>query len=134
MSVLIALTPEAAKKTRRERGSGRIFTRGSRAWMQYSVRGIQHREPILIDGKGLTIDTLNWEKKAAKVLRAKLGRIDAGLPVENRSLTYESMRETYYRYYQAKGHRQSLPRCAEEDVSRRREGRQATSCASYRDA
>jgi hypothetical protein len=70
---------------KRARGDGRIFMRGSIAWIQYyDARGKQIRE---------SSESPN-AKKAAKLLRTQLGEVAVGVHRDPRSVTYESLRES----------------------------------------
>jgi integrase len=84
----------------RERGEGRIFWRGSVVWIQfYDARGQQMREST----HGAD------EKKAAKLLRKRLGEVGAGIHRDTRRVTYESLRESFYADYETNA-RKSLRR------------------------
>lgn len=76
---------------RRERGEGRIFSRpGSKnLWIQYYSRGEQIRVSA-------GTDDLN---KAKKLLRKKIGQVEAGVHPDTRRMTYEELRESYYGDY-----------------------------------
>jgi integrase len=74
---------------RRERGQGRIFLRGSTYWVQYYDRGRQIRESAETDD----------ERKAERLLRKKIGEVDAGVHKDTRRITYEQLREAYYQDY-----------------------------------
>jgi len=87
------------QRAKRERGTGTIFQRGSTWWIQYYVRGQKVRESADTDD----------EKKALKLLRRKLGEVDAGIHKETRRITYEELREAYYQDY-AVNQRKSLRR------------------------
>jgi integrase len=85
---------------RRARGDGRIFMRGNIACIQYyDARGKQIRE---------SSESPN-EKKAAKLLRTRLGEVAAGVHRDVRSVTYNSLRESYYADYETNA-RKSLRR------------------------
>jgi integrase len=75
----------------RARGEGRIFLRGNVVWIQYyDVRGQQVRE------SSYSTD----EKKAAKLLRRRIGEVGAGIHRDTRRVTYESLREKFYADYE----------------------------------
>jgi integrase len=78
-------------EAKRERGQGRIFSRpGSKnLWIQYYSRGEQIR---------MSAETTN-PKKARKLLRQKIGQVEAGVHPDTRRITYEELRETYYADY-----------------------------------
>lgn len=80
---------------KRERGQGRIFSRpGSRfLWVQYYLHG----EPVRVSS-GETD-----EKKAERFLRRKLGEVEAGTHQDTRRVTYEDLRESFYRDYEING-------------------------------
>jgi integrase len=78
-------------QNKRARGDGRIFLRGNVVWIQYyDVRGQQVRE------SSHSTD----EKKAAKLLRKRLGEVGAGIHRDTRHVTYESLRESLYSDYE----------------------------------
>ena len=64
---------------KRERGTGRIFQRGSTWWIQYYAHGQQIRVSAETDDP----------KKAAKFLRRKIGEVEAGVHRDTRRITYE---------------------------------------------
>jgi integrase len=76
---------------KRERGEGRIFHRkGSKnLWLQYYLRGEQIR---------VSAGTRD-PRKAQKLLRKKIGQVEAGVHPDTRRITYEELRETYYADY-----------------------------------
>jgi len=76
-------------KVKRERGTGRLFLRGSTWWCQYYFHGEQIR---VSTGEMV-------EKKAAKFLRKKIGKVEAGVHGDSRRHTYEELREAYYQDY-----------------------------------
>lgn len=87
---------------KRERGAGRIFRRKHSRflWIQYySARGEQIRESAGTDDF----------KKAEKILRRKIGEVEAGVHRDDRRITYEEMSESYYRDYEINA-RKSLRR------------------------
>jgi integrase len=87
-------------QNKRARGEGRIFLRGTVAWIQYyDARGQQVRE------SSHSTD----EKKAAKLLRKRLGEVGAGIHRDTRRVTYESLRESFYSDYEINA-RKSLRR------------------------
>jgi integrase len=87
-------------QNKRARGEGRIFLRGNVAWIQYyDGRGQQVRE------SSHSTD----EKKAAKLLRRRLGEVGAGVHRDTRRVTYESLRESFYSDYEINA-RKSLRR------------------------
>jgi integrase len=73
----------------RARGEGRIFKRGNVYWIQFYSYGAQVRESAETDD----------EKKAARVLRKRLGEVGAGIEREVRGLRYEDLRESYFADY-----------------------------------
>jgi integrase len=87
-------------QNKRARGEGRIFLRGNVAWIQYyDTRGQQVRE---------TSHSTD-EKKAAKLLRKRLGEVGAGIHRDTRRVTYENLRESFYSDYEINA-RKSLRR------------------------
>lgn len=80
-------------ETKRERGSGRLFQRGSTWWCQYYDRGRQIR---LSTGE-------TDEKKAERFLRKKIGAIANGIQEDSRSLRYETLRDAYLDDYVVNG-------------------------------
>jgi integrase len=80
-------------KAKRERGSGRLFLRGSTWWCQYYSHGSQIR---VSTGQ---ID----EKKAARFLQKKIGAIANGIQEDSRSLRYETIRDAYLDDYAVNG-------------------------------
>src|SRR5437016_297782 len=78
-----------AMNEKRERGTGRIFQRGSTWWIQYYVHGQQIR---------VSAETTN-PKRAARFLRKRIGEVEAGIHKDTRRLTYEELREAYYQDY-----------------------------------
>jgi integrase len=75
---------------KRERGTGRIFQRGNVLWIQY------------YDGHGQQIRMsaeTNDPKKAAKLLRKKIGEVEAGVHKDTRHLKYEDLRDAFYQDY-----------------------------------
>ena len=91
-------------QVKRERGTGRIFVRGQIAWIQFSQRGLQVREST-----GISIDTPDWEKRAGKELRKRIGEVEAGIARDSRGLRYEDLRDAYLSDYELSG-RKSLRR------------------------
>jgi integrase len=87
---------------KRIRGSGRVFRRGATAWIQYYAHGHQVREST-----GIEIQCEADEKKVEKMLRKKLGEVEAGIHRDTRRITYEDLREAYFDDYQTNG-RKSL--------------------------
>ncbi len=75
----------------RERGTGRLFLRGTTWWCQYYFHGEQIRVST-----GETD-----EKKASKFLRTKIGKVEAGVHGDSRRTTYAQLRDTYYEDYVA---------------------------------
>jgi integrase len=73
----------------RERGEGRVFLRGSIYWIQYYAHGRQFR---------VSAET-NDPKKAAKLLRKKIGEVEAGVHKDTRRITYQELRESFYADY-----------------------------------
>jgi len=86
---------EEGKCTMRERGTGRIFQRGSTWWIQFYARGQQIRMSAETDDP----------KKAAKLLRKKIGQVEAGVHKDTRRITYEQLRASYYEDYSVKKRR-----------------------------
>ena len=82
---------------KRERGTGRIFQRGTTWWIQYYVQGQQIR---------VSAETTD-PKRAARFLRKRIGEVEAGIHKDTRRLTYEELREAYYQDY-AVNQRRSL--------------------------
>jgi integrase len=80
-------------ETKRERGSGRLFQRGSTWWCQFYDRGRQIR---LSSGE-------TDEKKAERFLRKKVGAIANGIQEDSRSLRYETLRDAYLEDYVVNG-------------------------------
>ena len=70
---------------KRARGEGRIFKRGTTCWIQFYSHGRQVRESAGTDD----------EKKAAKILRKKMGEVEAGVHRDLRQLRYEDLREAF---------------------------------------
>jgi integrase len=85
--------------SRRSRGDGRIFLRGTIWWVQFYDRGEQIREST-----GETD-----EKKAGKFLRRRLGEVASGTRRDTRRITYEDLRASLYGDYQVNS-RKSLRR------------------------
>jgi integrase len=81
------LSPNPVK---RERGTGRLFLRGTIWWAQYYHRGRQIR---------ISSNTDN-ETKARKFLREKLATVLAGTHGEGRNLRYKDLRAAYILDYQ----------------------------------
>jgi integrase len=83
----VAAAPEAAKKQRRERGTGRIWQMGERWWIQYYSNGRQIRESSGSETKEV----------AKRLLRRRLGEAEAGLLAgpQAKRLTYEDLRRVY---------------------------------------
>src|SRR3989449_4772172 len=86
-----------AMSDKRERGTGRVFQRGTTWWIQYYVQGQQIR---------VSAETTD-PKRAARFLRKKIGEVEAGIHKDTRRLTYEELREAYYQDY-AVNQRRSL--------------------------
>lgn len=87
-------------QNKRARGDGRIVLRGNLAWIQY------------YDGRGQQVRESSHspdEKKAAKLLRQRLGEVGAGVHRDTRRVTYESLRESFYSDYEINA-RKSLRR------------------------
>ena len=84
---------------KRARGEGRIFMRGKTFWIQFYSHGQQIRASAGTDD----------EKRAAKILRKRLGEVEADIHRDTRRVTYESLRENYYLDYENNG-RKSLRR------------------------
>ena len=78
------------KRARRE---GRIFKRGNTFWIQFYSHGQQIRASAGTDD----------ERKAAKILRRRLGEVEAEIHRDTRRVTYESLRENYYLDYENNG-------------------------------
>jgi len=61
------------------RGEGRVFSRGERWWIQYSVRGRQHREPARVEDRKLgRLRPAKDEAEAWKALRARRREVEGG--------------------------------------------------------
>ena len=86
---------------RRERGEGRIFVRGRTAWIQY--QDARHKQ--IRESTEISIDELNWERRAAKELRVALGEVAAGIRPDSRQITYEDLREGFYADCQINEHK-----------------------------
>jgi len=86
-----------AMNEKRERGTGRIFQRGSVWWIQYYCRGQQIR---------VSAETTD-PKKAARILRTRLSEVTVGVHRDMRRVTYEELREAFYQDY-AVNQRKSL--------------------------
>jgi len=84
---------------KRERGTGRLFLRGSTWWCQYYFHGQQIRVS--------TEET--DEKKAGKFLRTKLAEVETGMHSDARNISYEDLRAAYILDYQT-NRRKSLHR------------------------
>ena len=76
---------------KRARGAGRVFQRkhSKFLWLQYYVNGAQVRVSAETDDP----------KKAEKILRKKIGQVEAGVHQDTRRISYEELRETYYADY-----------------------------------
>jgi integrase len=83
--------------SKRARGTGRLFLRGSIWWCQYYFHG----QPIRVS----TDET--DEKKAEKFLRKKIGAVENGIHHDTQRVTYEELREAFYQDYAVNG-RKSL--------------------------
>jgi integrase len=92
---------------KRVRGAGRIFMRGTTAWVQYYVHGRQVREST-----HLHVLCQADMKKVERFLHKRLGEVEAGIRRDTRHVTYESLRESLYNDYQINA-RKSLRRSAE---------------------
>jgi integrase len=79
---------------KRDRGTGSVFARGRMAWIQYSQRGVKIREST-----GISTDLPSWEKKAEKLLRKKIGEVEAGVHRDLRQLRYEDLRDAFLADY-----------------------------------
>jgi integrase len=93
---------ESQPKARAARGSGRLYKRGDSGywWIQfYDGSGKQTRESTKTED----------EKKAAKLLRKRLGQVEAGVHRSTANLRYEDVRAAYYADY-ATQRRRSLRR------------------------
>lgn len=88
-------------KSKRERGTGRIFLRGTIWWCRFYFHGRQ-----VAESTGETD-----ARKAAKFLRRKLGEIEAGIYEDARRITYADLRANYFRDYEI-NRRKSLRRDA----------------------
>jgi integrase len=78
--------PRASK---RERGTGRLFPRGSTWWCQYYCHGEQIR-----------VSTGETDpKRAAKFLRDRISEVTVGVHRDIRRITYEELRGEYYQDY-----------------------------------
>jgi integrase len=76
---------------KRARGAGRVFQRqhSKFLWLQYYVNGAQVRISAGTDDP----------KKAEKILRQKIGEVEAGVHRDTRRITYEGLREALYSDY-----------------------------------
>jgi integrase len=76
---------------KRERGTGRVFERehSKNLWLQYYVNGAQVRRSAGTDDP----------KKAERILRRKIGEVEAGVHRDTRRINYAELRETYYADY-----------------------------------
>ncbi len=82
------------QRVKRDRGAGSILVRGKIVWLQYSSRGRKTRE-----SSGISIDTPNWQKRAEKLLRTKVGQAAAGIVKDSPSLRYEDLRDAFMADY-----------------------------------
>ncbi len=87
---------------KRIRGSGRVFMRGATAWIQYYAHGRQVRESTRIE-----IRCEADQKRVERILRKKLGEVEAGIHRDTRRITFEDLREAYFDDYRTNG-RKSL--------------------------
>lgn len=85
------------QKARRQRGSGRIWRKGSTWWIQYYSHGRQMRESSRSD----------QESDAKKLLRVRLGEVALGVHRPERELSYEEIRDGFLADYST-NHRKSL--------------------------
>lgn len=76
--------------SKRERGTGRLFLRGSTWWCQYYFHGEKIR---------ISTDETD-EKKAAKFLKRKLAEVETGTHTDSRNIRYEDLRSAYILDYQ----------------------------------
>src|SRR5579864_2406360 len=67
------------------RGEGRIFLRGNVWWIQFYDHGLQIRQSAGTED----------EKKAGKLLRKRLGEVEAGIQRDTRGLRYGDLRDSY---------------------------------------
>jgi integrase len=86
---------------RRSRGEGQIRARGANLQLRYYRNGLRIEESTKF------ADTEEGRKKAAKLLRQRLGELAAGIAHDSRSIRYEGLREAYLTEYRLNG-RKSL--------------------------
>ncbi len=92
--------------SKRERGTGRLFLRGTTWWCQYYHRGLQVR----------TSTDETDEKKAGKFLRKRLAEVETNTHSDSRNVRYEDLRASFLADYETNG-RKSLRRDADGQVS-----------------
>lgn len=92
------------KQAKRARGDGHLYLRGETWWMAYYDHGRSVRES--------TGFTREQEKKAAKLLRSRLGEVAAGIRRDTRHIKYEDLRAAFYQDYEINA-RKSLRRDGE---------------------
>jgi integrase len=83
---------------KRERGTGRIFQRGSAWWIQYYHRGQQIR-----------VSAGKTEGEAKRLLKKRLAQVETNTHTDSRNIRYEDLREALYQDYVVNG-RKSLRR------------------------
>jgi integrase len=92
---------EQAMSERRARGEGQIRARGSNLQLRYYRNGLRIEESTKF------ANTEEGRKKAAKLLRQRLGEVAAGIAHDSRGIRYEDLREAYLTDYRVNG-RKSL--------------------------
>jgi integrase len=90
---------------KRERGTGRLFLRGTTWWCQYYFHGQQIRASC----------ETNDEKKAGKFLKKKVAEVLTGTHIDARNLRYADLRAAYLLDYQT-NMRKSLHRDKQGNV------------------
>src|SRR5215472_7493622 len=87
--------------SKRARGEGHLFRRGRIWWLAFYAHGRQIRESTNTDD----------EKKAARLLRRRLGEVAAGIHKDEQNLSYQELRKSFVSDYEV-NHRKSLYRDA----------------------
>jgi hypothetical protein len=87
------------EEQKRTRGTGAILRRKGSPylWIQFYDHGRQIRVSTGTDD----------QQKAAKILRRKIGEVEAGVHRDTRRITFEDLREAYFDDYRTNG-RKSL--------------------------
>ena len=101
----VRMSPETAapakkEKSRRDRGTGRVYQRGNTWWVAYHVRGEKVRESSHSDKKTV----------ATELLKTRLLDFRQHGYIDPARLTYEQLREALYDDYETKGHKSLLRR------------------------